>query len=67
MSISSPFEALAVPVFFFFLIKCEVFCVLFFLFSCVKEINDKNKSIKTFFLQQMHLIIDPVCNDLIIG
>ena len=40
VSIFSPFEALAVPVF-FFLIKCEVF--LFFLFSCVKEINDKNK------------------------
>ena len=46
MSISSPFEALAVPVFFFFFfgfvfIKCEVFC--FFLISCGKEINDKNK------------------------
>ena len=38
MSISSPFEALAVPA--FFLIKCEVF---FCFFSCVKEINDKNK------------------------
>ena len=45
VSISSPFEALAVPVFFFFLIKCEVFFFVFFyfLFSCVKEINDKNK------------------------
>ena len=42
VSISSPFEALAVPVcfFVFFLINCEVF---FFLFSCVKKINDKNK------------------------
>ena len=36
VSISSPFEALAVPVIFF--IKYEVF--LFF-FSCVKKINDK--------------------------
>ena len=45
VSICSPFEALAVPVFFFFfffLIKCEVF-LFCFLFSCVKEINDKNK------------------------
>ena len=32
--ISSPFEALAVSVF-FFLIKCEFF------FSCVKKINDR--------------------------
>ena len=44
VSISSPIEALAVPVFFFyfFLIKCDVF-LFCFLFSCVKEINDKNK------------------------
>ena len=43
VNISSPFEALAVPVFFFFfLIKCEVF-LFCFSFSCVKEINDKNK------------------------
>ena len=49
VSISSPFEAIAVPVIFF--IKCEVF--LFF--SCVKKINDKINQ-----LQRMHLIIDPV-------
>ena len=37
VSISSPLEALAVPVIFF--IKCEAFFVVFF--SCVKKINDK--------------------------
>ena len=44
VSISSPFEALAVPVIFF--IKCEVFFFLFFLFffSCVKKINDNNEN-----------------------
>ena len=43
VSISSPFEALAVHVIFFFFNKLRSFFVLFFLFSFVKEINDKNE------------------------
>ena len=55
VSISSPFEALAVPV--IFIIKCEVFFFVFF-FHVLKKRNDI--SMKTLFLQRMHLIIDPV-------
>ena len=40
--------------------------MFFVFFSCVKK-NKWKKKKKTFFLQRMHLIIDPLCNDLIIG
>ena len=41
VSISSPFEALAVPVIFFLLSVKFFFFFLFVFFSCVKKINDK--------------------------